>query len=229
MSIYRIVDVATAALEALAPRRCAGCGLPAPGDVCEACVELSLSLAAPASRALPFGACHAALPFEPPVRAIVHHAKYRGRRGAAAVLGALVVERLWPVLTRGPTHQPPPGLLVVPVPLGRRRRRGRGYNQAALLAAALAGQAGAPLAASGHAVRLRDTAPQVGRRGEERRANVHGAFAWRGPPLHRASVWLVDDVVTTGATLAALATALQQAGASRIEGVAAAMVGARHA
>ncbi|HXA28380.1 MAG TPA: ComF family protein [Candidatus Angelobacter sp.] len=221
--------MAAAVLEALAPRRCAGCGLPAAGDVCEACVELSLTLAPPPSRALAFGACHAALPFEPPVRSIVHHAKYRGRRGAAAVLGALVVERLWPALTRGPSHQAPPGVVVVPVPLGPRRRRARGYNQAALLAAALARQAGAPVAAPGHALRLRDTAPQVGRRGEERRANVSGAFAWRGPPLHAATVWLVDDVVTTGATLAALATALQQAGASRIEGVAAAMVQPRHA
>src|SRR5207302_324859 len=118
--------------------------LPAAAEVCEACVELSLSLPQPASRPAAFGACHAALPFEPPVRSIVHHAKYRGRRGAAAVLGALVVERLWLTLTRGHGGAPPPRLLVVPVPLGRRRRRARGYNQAALLAAALARQAGAP-------------------------------------------------------------------------------------
>jgi predicted amidophosphoribosyltransferase len=52
------------------------------------------------------------------------------------------------------------------------------------------------------------------------------SFAPDGPPLHGRSVWLVDDVVTTGATLAALATALQQAGADRIDGVAAAMAGA---
>jgi ComF family protein len=219
-----MVDVARSALDALAPQRCAGCCLPAGAEVCEACVALAMSLPAPPSRALPFGACHAALPFEPPVRSIVHHAKYRGRRGAGWLLGALVVERLWLTLTGPGAAAPSPDLLVVPVPLGARRRRARGYNQAALLAAALARQAGAPLAAAQHAVRLRETAPQVGRRGEERRANVAGAFAWRGPPLQGRPVWLVDDVVTTGATLGALATVMQQAGSSRIEGVAAAMV-----
>lgn len=220
MSIHRIVEAAVRALDALAPRRCAGCGMAAAAEVCEACVELSLSLRQPPPRALPFGPCHAALPFEPPVRAIVHHAKYRGRRGAAAVLGALVVERLWLALTAAPR---PPGLVVVPVPLGPRRRRARGYNQAALLAAALAREAGVPLSPPAHAVRLRDTAAQVGRSRVDRAANVAVAFAWHGPPLHGAAVWLVDDVVTTGATLGAAATALQQAGASRIEGVAAAM------
>ena len=216
MSIHRIVDLA---IDALAPRRCAGCSMPAAGEVCEACVDLCHSLAEPPPRRTAYGACHAALPFDPPVQAIVHHAKYRGRRAAAAVLGALVLERLWLRLTA--PGLPPPAMLV-PVPLGARRQRARGYNQAALLAAALARQAGTPV--GDHAVRLRETAPQVGRRGEERRANVAGAFAWRGPPLQGATVWLVDDVVTTGATLDALATAMQQAGASRIEGVAAAMV-----
>lgn len=212
-----MIELANRLLDAFAPRRCAGCGMPSTETACEACIELCAVLRQPPARAVPYGACHAALPFEPPVRGLVHHAKYRGRQPAAAVLGALVVERLWLTLKAGP-----PPTLVVPVPLGRRRRRARGYNQAALLAAALARQAGAPLA--DRAVRLRETAPQVGRTKDERRANVRGAFAWRGPPLHGEPVWLVDDVVTTGATLAAAATALQQAGAGRIDGVAAAMV-----
>jgi len=212
-----------ALLDALAPRRCAGCGMPAEGSVCEACVELCHLLAPPRSRTTGYGACHAALPFEPPVRAIVHHAKYRGHRAAAALLGALLVERLWTMLSAG--LSPPAcggAALVVPVPLGPRRARARGYNQAALLAVALARQARQPL--SDHAVRRRDTAPQVGHDGAQRRANLAGAFAWRGAPLAGRPVWLVDDVVTTGATMEAVATALQQAGAGRIEGVAAAMV-----
>jgi ComF family protein len=233
MSIHRIVDGIGCLFDALAPRRCAGCGLPAPADVCEACVALSSTLPRPASRPTEWGAVHAALPFVPPVRQLIHHAKYRGRRGAAAVLGALVVERLWLTLLAGGSG-PPAEVLLVPVPLGRRRRRARGYNQAALLAEALArplARARPPGAelGTGHAVRLRETAPQVGRSGQDRRANVAGAFAWRGPPLHGRTVWVVDDVVTTGATVGALATVLQQAGASRIEGVAAAMVSADRA
>jgi ComF family protein len=208
-----------ALFDGLAPRRCAGCGLPAEGSVCEACVELCHLLPQPPSRPAAFGACHAALAFEPPVRSIVHHAKYRGERAAAALLGVLLTERLWSVLRR---TDPRADTLVVPVPLGRRRARARGYNQAALLAAALARQARLPV--GDHAVRLRETAPQVGLQGQARRANVDGAFAWHGPPLQGRPVWLVDDVLTTGATLAAAATALQQAGAGRIDGVAAAMV-----
>ncbi len=206
-------------LDAVAPRRCAGCSAPSAEAVCEACVELCELLPRPRPRLAPFGAIHAAFPFEPPVRTLLHHAKYRGHQGAAALLGALVVERLSEL--SAPPARPD---LVVPIPLGRRRRRARGYNQAARLGAALAAHTGAPL--GDHAVRLRDTAPQVGRSAAGRRANVGGAFAWRGPGLHGATVWLVDDVATTGATLAAAATALQQAGAGRIEGVAAAMAGA---
>jgi len=212
-----VIKLATALLDALAPGRCAGCGMPSSQTACEPCVELCALLPQPPTRPTPYGACHAALPYRPPVRGLLHQAKYRGRRPAASVLGALVVERLWPALT---AHGPP--ALVVPVPLGRRRHRARGYNQAALLAVALARQAGLPL--TDHAVRLRETAPQVGRSKEDRGANVREAFAWRGPALQGAAVWLVDDVITTGATLAAAATALQQAGAGRIDGVAAAMV-----
>jgi ComF family protein len=190
--------------------------MPASGAVCEACVELCGILPQPPSRSTPYGACHAALPYGTPVSGMVHHAKYRGQRAAAAVLGALVVERLWASLRN------PPATLVVPVPLGARRRRARGYNQAALLAVALARQAGVPV--SEDLVRLRDTEAQVGRSGDDRRANLAGAFAWRGAALRGARVWLVDDVVTTGTTLAAAATSLQQGGAERIDGVAAAMV-----
>jgi predicted amidophosphoribosyltransferase len=67
--------------------------------------------------------------------------------------------------------------------------------------------------------RVRETGPQT-RRGEmERRANVAGAFAWRGPALGGARLWIVDDVLTTGATLEAAAGVLRHAGAERVDAV----------
>jgi ComF family protein len=108
--------------------------------------------------------------------------------------------------------------VVVPVPLGRRRQRARGYNQAEVVARALAGTVGATLATALR--RRRETGTQVGQHRRERRRNLRGAFVWEGRTLSGLAVWLVDDVVTTGATLVAAAEALQQAGAARIEAVA---------
>lgn len=108
--------------------------------------------------------------------------------------------------------------MVVPVPLGQKRQKERGYNQAALLARSVALGLGLPYKPRA-ARRTRETASQVGLSLEERQHNVAGAF-WANPDLvvHRA-VLLVDDVLTTGATLEAAAQALRQAGARQIEAV----------
>lgn len=106
--------------------------------------------------------------------------------------------------------------IVIPVPLHRTRRRERGFDQAALLARAVAREAG--VRAGLRALeRCRDTPRQVGLSRPERRRNVRGAFAARCavPP----SVWLVDDVATTGATLSEAARALRRAGAHRVVGI----------
>jgi predicted amidophosphoribosyltransferase len=104
---------------------------------------------------------------------------------------------------------------VVAVPLGARRLRQRGYNQAELTARSVAAVLGAPVL--GGLVRLRDTPPQAGRDETERRRNVAGAFAWTGVALDDRHLWLVDDVLTTGATTAAVAAALVAAGARRVD------------
>lgn len=204
-------------LDIIAPRRCAGCGEAATWALCPDCVELLHTLAQPAPCRAGSTTCHAAFPFAGPVRRALHHGKYRGRRAALHLLASLAAERLAPHLAR---HAPRPHG-VVAIPLGERRRRSRGYNQAAVVAAVMAQlPAGGPLLEG--LIRARETGSQVGRTKIDRRANLDGAFAWRGARLPPGAVlWLVDDVVTTGATLEAAANALQRAGAGRIEAVAA--------
>jgi ComF family protein len=108
------------------------------------------------------------------------------------------------------------GAVVVPVPLHPRRRRQRGYNQAELLASALARRAGLVVHADALA-RRKETLPQTGLSAAGRRRNVAGAF-WvrRRARIHGKTVVLVDDVYTTGATSRACAAALQQAGARAV-------------
>ena len=116
--------------------------------------------------------------------------------------------------------------MLVPVPLGPNRLRHRGYNQAAVIARALAGAWGLPLHESA-LVRVRDTGTQTELDPEQRRRNVAKVFrARRAPGVANAgrfasvpTVILVDDVLTTGATLAAAAAALGDAGWSPIAAV----------
>ena len=175
------------------PSGCSRCGLPGPDATCGAC------LAHPPT----FDGARAAGLFGGPLADAIHALKYRGRPVLARPLGAWLASRV-PL---------PPGAAVVSVPLGRRRRRRRGYDQAALLAAALAREAGAPRLRAA-LERVRETAPQVGRDRDARARNVRGAFAARG--VAGRDLVLVDDVVTTGATADACARALRAAGARSV-------------
>jgi ComF family protein len=140
-------------------------------------------------------------------RQAVHLLKYEGWWRAADDLAA-AMRPLEPLTA---------GAVLVPVPLGARRERERGYNQAERLASAL-GRAAALAVRPRLLARARETATQTKLTPEARRANVHGAFHVRGP-LPGGRLVLVDDVYTTGATLAAAAEALAAAGATRVEAV----------
>jgi predicted amidophosphoribosyltransferase len=205
--LARVVDV-------VAPRHCAGCGMASPDVLCEVCVEVALALPVPPPRVTSYGVCRAALPLATPARGAIHAAKYRGCRSAIHTLGAVAAERLAPQLRAAGRPE-----AVVAVPLGGRRRRLRGFNQAEVAAAALCAAYGLPPPRPGLR-RIRETPAQVGLGEGERRRNLASAFRWEGTPLAGGTVWLVDDVVTTGATLMAAAHALQQAGGGRIEAVA---------
>lgn len=104
---------------------------------------------------------------------------------------------------------------VTLVPAGRKRLEERGYNQVALLAAPLAARLGKPYV-PGLLERSRETRSQVGLNPAERKMNVEGAFRAHPGRTAGSNILLVDDIVTTGSTLAACATALQKAGARNV-------------
>jgi ComF family protein len=143
----------------------------------------------------------AAYTYDRTVAGLVHRAKYRDSRSLLGLLAGAAALRL----------PRPEAAAVVPVPLGPRRRRERGYNQAELLARRLAAVWGLPVRLE--LARVRETEAQVGRDAASRRANAAGAFAWTGESLDGVALVLVDDVVTTGATITAAAAPLVGAGA----------------
>lgn len=110
------------------------------------------------------------------------------------------------------------GTIIVPTPLHPRRLLSRRYNQAALLAGALAEKTGLPVS---HALRrTRKTPPQQALSAEARKRNVAGAFVVREKSacdINGAHILLIDDVLTTGATLSACARALKKAGAATVD------------
>jgi ComF family protein len=139
-------------------------------------------------------------------RRAVHQLKYEGwTRAADAMAGAM--RELEPL-----TGQ----VSMIPVPLGAGRLKQRGYNQSERIAAALARDT-PHCVRTGVLERVRETSTQTRLTPEARQANVAGAFRARG--VRGLSLVLVDDVFTTGATLASAAAALMEAGAARVEAV----------
>ena len=200
-------------LEATGPF-CATCSLaaePVPEPHCRTCAEPRV--AGPVcprcvQHPPPFSRTVAAFVHEGPVARAIHRFKYEDQpllaRPLAAALAA-AVRRL----------ELDPGTRLVPVPLHGARFRARRYDQAALLAAAVGRNLRIPVAWSA-LLRVRATLRQVGLTDAQREANVSGAFRAVGP-LRRARLVLVDDVVTTGATARAAASALRHAGAADVQ------------
>jgi ComF family protein len=143
-----------------------------------------------------------------PLIDVLQRLKYGRDIAYAAVLGRYLCSHLPMAIDHD---------LIVPVPLHRRRLRWRGFNQSALLADAVSTRSGRPADAFTLA-RVRPTPPQVGLGEGDRRRNVAGAFiVRRQASVRRRTVLLVDDVMTTGATVDECARVLRRAGAARVD------------
>jgi ComF family protein len=211
-------------LAALLPRQCFLCAAPAAGEfLCPACHDSLPRLAAeccpvcalPTPAAMVCGAClkkppqfdatQAVFRYEFPVDRLVQALKYAHRIASADFLGRILVER-------GPQILPH---LILPVPLAPQRLAERGFNQAVEIARPLARCLALPLETR-HLQRHIDTAPQAGLPWKERAKNIRHAFAC-GIDLTGKSILVIDDVMTTGATLNELAGTLKACGAARVE------------
>ncbi|WP_026434748.1 ComF family protein [Acidovorax sp. JHL-9] len=181
--------------------RCTRCALPVPEGVaeCGACLREPPAL----------DACLAAVDYAYPWAGAIAEFKFRGDPGWAAALATLLRSTPWvePALEAADR--------VLPVPLSRERLQERGFNQATLLARHLAD----PKVDAMLLLRLRATEAQSGLPRSQRLRNLQGAFAIepaRAATLQGQRIVLLDDVMTTGATLNAAAHALRQAGAAHI-------------
>ena len=143
------------------------------------------------------------------VQKAVYQFKYHNRRIYSRFFGRELLSRYgravhgWNIIT------------IIPIPLSRKRRRRRGFNQAGLLAWELGRGLGIPVDAE-HLVRVRDTSPQKQMDVRGRSANLRNAFAWKGKERIRGNVLLVDYIYTTGNTIDAAARVLKKNGAGKI-------------
>jgi ComF family protein len=178
---------------------CTSCALPRWGrgaggaEVCGACLQ----------RPRPWHAATATLRYDFPVDRLVRALKFRGDFAAGAALTQAMLAGPGPA---GPFETRP---WLVPVPLHSWRERRRGFNQARELARPLARTTGWKLVNGLR--RIRRTPPQTRLDARLRRHNLRDAFRWRGPSPAGQAIVLVDDVLTTGATLEACAREVMDA------------------
>jgi ComF family protein len=198
-------------LSVIAPPLCAACGGDAgrAAPLCVRCRARLVHAIVPAPRE--GDRVWAAFPYDGPAGALVRALKYGGRIAVADVMAAQLAAGAPPGLVDG-------SRVLVPVPLHRARRRRRGFNHARALADALASRT--DLGVADCLERAGDAGTQVGKGRRQRIAAMRGRIGVRAGAAVPERVVLVDDVVTTGATLAACAEALRAAGCREVAAVA---------
>ncbi len=184
---------------------CTKCGLPfggtGPDHLCSHCLKKPPDFARARALLLYGGGATQAL----------RRLKYGKKPGLANVLGSML-SQLTPRM-RAPD-------VIVPVPLHPARLRARGFNQSALLATRVAGTLNAPLLTN-TLIRTRDTSSQAGMNRQERFTNLKNTFSVRKEShIKNKRVLLVDDVITTTATVRETAAVLVRAGAEYVEAIA---------
>ena len=176
--------------------RCPQCALPTPaGNLCGACL----------SHPPRFDAVSAAFAYDWPLSTLIHHYKYAGNLALARLLANALGTRI-----------ATPVDLILPMPLAPQRLRERGFNQALEIARSISRATGFPLAVDA-CRRVRHSTPQAALPWQARAQNIRGAFVCDAD-LSGKRVAVIDDVLTTGATLNELARNLRKAGALEIHG-----------
>ncbi len=200
-----------------AVRRCRRCALRLAADLSGGHRALPLDCLSCQKTLSPFDEVHAAVPYAFPWSGLISQYKFSEHSGWAALLAGLMLRSPAAVSSlRGMTAND----LVVPMPLTGQRLGQRGFNQSWTLAQALVRHSGTPAQASATLLlRIKHTLPQSELPLAQRLRNVQGAFAVDPLQVSRAEgrhIALVDDVMTSGASVLAAAQALREAGARRV-------------
>lgn len=208
-------------IDNLMPATCVACQRPA-SFLCHNCIETIKWVEAPVCERCGSAeiylshcqSCHTAIsPFQAatyftdPIRPAVHAIKYTKTPAVGKQLGDLMADR-WSMWKTNAD-------MITAIPLHPQRQRERGYNQAERIAERFAERINIPIRCD-ILFRVRHTRPQVGLQGKSRRDNVRGAFQAVEPLVRDKHILLVDDVLTTGATVKESAETLYRAGAQTV-------------
>lgn len=202
-----LCDSCHAALPMLPAAHCPVCAQALPGADHSANLPCGRCLSHPPS----FDATIARYVYEFPLDEVIQALKYRHRLASAHFLGNALIE----AIMKSPTAQKPD--LIMPVPLSMERLAERGFNQSLEIAKPLARHLGVAINTSA-LQRVRHTQPQVQLPWKARAKNIRRAFICR-QRLDGQHVWVIDDVMTTGATLNEIAGALKALGAAHVTNV----------